>query len=251
MKHQKIQIETDDFEGETLSGEITASDEDLLVEGDGTLVILLHDFPYSHSRDHNNLYGDLRGIFYDHGFQSLIFDFQSCGESEGYEQEFSLETARENIQRVLKWAQRRGFRKFVFVASGASAALALEFADKDTRMVFLFWPAVDLASYAKRIFYDSDGKVAAKGRKIGGDLLTQMEAYDPATALKSLPVPVLIQYGAQDDVIGPEQIDLIKKGFNALRIDITSYADGGYGLTNPRHRDMIAHHIGQFLQKYA
>jgi hypothetical protein len=249
MKYHKIQIETDDLEGETLLGEITAPSEDLLTEGDRTLVLMLHDFPYSHSHDYNDLYGEIRNILDGHGFHTLMFDFQSCGESEGREEEFTLDAARENLTRVLKWARRRGFTHFIFVASGAAAALALEQSDKTTRMVLLFWPAVDLAAYAKRLFYEEDGTtIIAKGRRIGAGLLAQMASYNRAKALKSLRVPILIQYGTQS---GNEQVELLKQGFNALRLDITSYADGNPGLTDPRHRQMVAHHIGQFLQKYA
>jgi predicted alpha/beta-fold hydrolase len=248
MKYEKVTIDTDDLEGATLAGEISLSEDAYPKEAD-TLVIMLHDFPYSHSRDHDDLYGEIRKIFEDHEFQTLLFDFQSCGNSEGREEEFTLETARENLTRVLKWARRQGFARFVFVASGAAAALALEQSDQSTRMIFLFWPAIDLAAHAKKIFYEEDGKtVAAKGRRIGGDLLSQMASYDRSKIFKSLRVPVLIQYGTEG---GNEQINLLKQGFNALRLDITSYMGAGPGLTDPRHRQMIAHHIGQFLHKYA
>jgi hypothetical protein len=252
MKHQKFQIETDDLEGASLLAEITMAREDLSENEEKTLVIFLHDFPYSHSHDHDDFYDEMRQIFAERGLQTLLFDFQSCGDSEGKEEEFNLDTARENFKRVMKWAKRRGYENFMFVASGTAAALALEESDKTTKMVFLFWPAVDLAAYSRDLFYEADGTtVAAKGRRLGGDLLIQMGTYNTHRALKTLNIPVLIQYGAEDDIVKSGQIDTIKKGFKALRLDITSYAEGQRGLPNPRHRQMAAHHTRAFLDKYA
>lgn len=252
MKHQKFQIETDDLEGASLQAEIAMPRECLTEDVAKTLVVFLHDFPYSHSHDHNDLYGMLRDLFSERGLHTLLFDFQSCGESEGREEEFTLDAARENIRRVLKWARRQGYEEYIFVASGSAAALALEEAGKNTNSVFLFWPVVDLAAHARTLFYEEDGKtVAAKGRKLGGDLLLQMESYKPESALKTPSSPILIQYGAEDDIVKSGQIDTIRKGYKGPRLDITSYADGQRGLSDPRHRQMLAHHVRAFLDKYA
>lgn len=252
MKHQKFQIETDDLEGASLQAEISMPRENLTEDVEHTLVLFLHDFPYSDSHDHDDLYGSLRDLFWERGLHTLLFDFQSCGDSEGREEEFTLEAARENVKRALTWARRRGYSKFIFVASGTAAALALEETDKNTKMVFLFWPVVDLSTHARILFYEADGKtVAAKGRRLGGDLLGQMQSYNPERALKTLNIPILIQYGAEDEIVKTGQIDTIKKGFKALRLDITSYAEGQRGLPDPRHRQMAVHHIRGFLDKYA
>jgi pimeloyl-ACP methyl ester carboxylesterase len=252
MRHQIFQIETDDLEGESLRAEITATAGEINSYFEKTLVIFLHDFPYGHRHDHDDFYGAMRDVFEDRGFETLLFDFQGCGDSEGKEEEFTLEAARENFKRVLKWAKRWGYGKFIYVASGTSAALALEESNDRTKIVFLFWPAVDLAAYSRTLFYQADGRtVAAKGKRVGGDLIDQMASYNMGKALKTLPIPILIQYGAEDDIVKTSQIDVIKNGFGASRIDITSYADGQRGLTNPRHRQMVSHHIRAFLDKYA
>jgi len=234
-----------------LSGEMASATGYIDMNAVGTLVIMAHDIPFSHSRDHGDLFGWMRALLAEHGYTSLLFDFQSCGDSEGREESLNLDTARENLQRVIAWAKAAGYERFIFVGCGTTSALTLELTGENTKMVILFWPAVDLASHAQKILYE-DGKVSAsKGRKISGDLVAQMAAYDPAPLMKSLKVPVSIHYGDQDEAASPDQIEFIKKNFNALRIDITSYLDGGAGLTDPRHRKMMAHHIGAYLQKYA
>ncbi len=235
-----------------LSGEFGKPDGRGSAERESTIVIMIHDIPFSHSRDHHDLFGYVRNLIDEFGFYTLLFDFQSCGESEGREEMLTLETARENLQRVIDWAKSKGFTKLIFAGCGLGAALALEKTNKDTDMLFLFWPVVDLASHARKIFYAADGqRVAAQGRKISGDLVNRMETYNISSLMKSLKIPVLIQYGTHDDIVGPEHIDTIKRGFNALRIDITSYEGGNHGLTDPRHRTMMGLHIRSFLEKYA
>lgn len=216
-----------------------------------TLVIMAHDIPFSHSRDHSDMFGFMRGLFAEHGYTSMIFDYQSCGDSEGREESLSIETARENFARILQWSREAGYERFILVGCGISAALCLEHADKDTKIMFLFWPAIDLKAHSRKTLYENGKISASKGRKISGDLVAQMESYDPSPLMKSLKVPVSIHYGDRDENASPEQIEFIKKNFNALRIDITSYADGGPGLLDPRHRKMVAHHMNSFLEKYA
>lgn len=239
MKAQELEIPTG-AEGVFLSAVLSLPDEKLTGENVKTLVVMAHDIPFSHSKDHNNLYPFLRTLFDDHQLQTLMFDFEGCGASGGQVSEFSLDTARRNFNLILDWARDKGFAHFMLVGAGITAALCLEAMDKDTKAGFLFWPVVDLASYAKQV----------KG--FSKRFVEQMVSYKPDTAFKSLKVPILIQYGAgEGDSPESAQVDLIKSKFNALRLDITSYAGGGVGLTAPRHRKMIAHHVDQFLHKYA
>lgn len=246
MKQEKLEIDIGSGAGK-LSGVLSTPDDESFFDVRHTLVVMMHDIPYSHARDHDDLFGFLRDLFDDHGYSTCVFDFESCGDSDGREEAFSLDHARENLKSVISWAQNHRFNRFIFVACGAASALCLDAAEpQSTKAVFLFWPVIDLAAHARRIFYEGD-QTYAKGRKIGQDLIRQMQAFDPRSVLKKLWVPVLIQYGASDDT----DTEQIKTGLAALRIDVTSYADGGPGLTDPRHRSMIAHHVSAFLKKYA
>ena len=249
MKQQAVTIEL--HNGNKLYAVMSSPDERLVENLDKTLVVMLHDIPYGDYREHEDLFSHVRGVFDDYGYQTLMFDFESCGESDGKPESFDLETARQNLREILVWAQMRGFEKFIFVACGVGAAFALEFTNDKVPMVFLFWPVVDLALHAQGLFYDGLNEVIARGRKIGAKLVEQMENYDPKRAMKTLKIPILIQYGAEDEDVSLSHTDYIKNNFKALRIDVTSYQDGTSGLTDPRHRAMIAHHIGAFSDKYS
>ncbi len=237
--------------GNKLYAVTSSPDESLLADHEKILVVMIHDIPYGHYREHEDVFSHVRTVFDEYGYQTLMFDFESCGESDGKQEELSLESVRQNLREVLMWAQKRGFEKFIFVASGTGAAIALEFVNDKVAMVFLFWPVVDIATHAKALLYDGLNEIIAKGRKLGPELIAQMENYDPKRAMKSIKIPILIQYGAQDEEVSPEHTDFIKANFNALRIDVTSYQDGKQGLTNPRHRGMMVHHISAFLDKYS
>lgn len=255
MKIQQVDIPTGE-DGYELSGYLSAPDEALSAEMKSTLVVMVHDIPFGHIRQHNDLFGYLRNTFDEFGLNTLCFDFQSCGDSDGEEEDFTLDTARANLKDVLRWGKMRGFQTFMFVAAGAGAVPILEAASETTRAIFLFWPVVDLSSHGQRLFGTAEtsitlNDIAMEGRTIGSGFVESLQNYDLRTITKSLRVPILIQYGAQDEQGGSGHIDIIKDRFNALRIDITSYGDGGPGLTDPRHRKMIAHHTAQFLHKYA
>ncbi len=242
-------------EGYELSGYLGSPDETSTNEKAATLVIFLHDLPFGYSQEHDDFYNGLRVPFDDHGLQTLTFDFESFGESDGDAQTFTLEIARRNIQDVLHWARVKGFQKFLFVASGMATPLALETANDDTVMVFLFWPVVQPQPEGtpgdRLIYFELETPQDHKNPAERAALIEDLRKYDAGTLKKSVKFPVQIQYGAKDPAFDPANIDVIKNHFNALRIDITSYADGKTGFPDPRHRDMAIRHVRQFLDKYA
>lgn len=254
MKLEPVFIRTGN-DGYELSGYLGSPDETSTNEKAATLVIFLHDLPFGYSQEHDDFYDGLRIPFDDYGLQTLSFDFESYGESDGDEETFTLETARRNIEDVLYWARVRGFEKFLFVASGGAAPLALEAANDKTAMIFLFWPVLsfnpDDGDAGRLIYFEMEATQDGKDPATRAALIKDLRKYNPAALKKSVKLPVQIQYGAKDPTFDPANIDAIKECFNALRIDITSYADGKTGFPDPRHRDMAIQHVRQFLDKYA
>lgn len=249
MKTQKVEIDCGQT-GAQLVGILTAPDEQSTGEYNKTLVIFLHDLPDSNKDDHNGFYGYLCNVFDEHGLQTLTFDFEGFGESDGERETFTLETAEENMKAVLEWAYLRGFEKFQFVACGCAAALALKICGKTTNALFFFWPVVDLALHARKLTEAGNDNIHQRGRE-RPDLLESMKQFNPQKIMREIRAPVLIQYGAKDRFMDFEQTETIRRSLKAPRIEITSYDDGDYGLPDPRHRKMAGKHIGLFLEKYA
>lgn len=225
---------------------------------DKTLVIMSHDFPGARDA-HEDLYGDLEFLFNQSGFSTIRFDFRGCGASEGQEGKFNLSSALEDFRAVLDWADKQEFEKLIYVGEGLGASIAMQLINDDVIMLMLFWPVVDLPAYARTCFegenfvddFDLTGYIEIGGNKIGLSLISEMLDADPRQYYKDLKIPVLIQYGVQDDTNPALDADLLKDNLKARRIDVTSYQDGNRGLTDDRHRKMVFFHIGQFIEKYA
>lgn len=207
--------------------------------GAQTLVLMVHGFP-GHREMHNNLFGDCEALFNQYGLHTLRFDFRGCGRSEGNADSLTLDSAMADLNLVLDWAGHQAFENIILIGEGTGAYLCLNAVRPMVKMLMLFWPVADLALYAK----------GPAGKLLPDGLKTQMEAKGDPT-FTPLNIPVLIQYGVQDKAILPDHADIIKDRVKARRIDITSYQDGGAGLPDLRHRQMIFFHIGQFLEKYA
>lgn len=221
------------------------------------LIVMVHGFPGADKSGHGKLFEDLGQMFSAAGFHSLAFDFRGCGASEGQQEEFSLSTAEKDLEAVLGWAHTKGFEKIIYVAEGLGCASVLKKVNDSTALIFLFWPILDLKSYAETHWSGELQHSAAHGphitfhdNRIGEPLIKEMKETDMRPYLSDLQVPLLMQYGEMDDVVGSAQIDFFRENTKGKRLDITGYQDGTHGLTNERHRQMVLYHIGQFFGKF-
>lgn len=220
-----------------------------------TLVIMAHDFPGSKDA-HNDFFGDLEFLFINLGYHSLRFDFRGCGQSYGEENDFLFSTAQEDFQAVLLWAKNQGFKNLIFVGEGIGAAVCLSNAAGAPIPVLcslLFWPALDLRSLAAERFSDNanqEQKVFSWGYDINHSLVEELQKSDMNAALSCVKHPLLVQIGSDDQILSADHLEFLKEHSKAPRIDITSYQQGNYGLTDNKHRKMIFFHAGQFIERY-
>lgn len=204
-----------------------------------TLALMMHGFPGNRGSHHGFL-ESLEPVFAEKGVSTFRFDFRGCGESQGEKSLFSLNRAAEDIDLVLNWAHRQGFKKFIFVAEGLGARIALTRINLDVLMLFLFWPVLDSPDYARRVpgISPEDNKT-----------LIELQD-DPPLPTQLLEIPIQVHYGAADDIVSRQNIDILKERLKAPRLDITLYQDGSHGLPAPAHRQMAAVHVGLFLEKF-
>lgn len=222
-----------------------------------TLVIMVHGFPGSHKQAHKDLFGDLEYLFSSSGLHCLRFDFRCCGSSEGLQEEFTLDGANKDMDAILDWAHKQGFKQIMYVAEGLGAASVVRKMNDTTRLAFFFWPILDLKTHCESRYAGSTQQdsmnvphIVVDQNRIGIPLVQEMKDTDLSFFLGEIKVPILMQYGEADDKVGAEQAEYFKNNAKAPRIDITGYQDGDHGLTSNRHRQMIFYHIGQFLSKY-
>lgn len=238
MSQQKIEIAADGGKA-YLSGLYSLPGLTSHYPGTQTLVMMVHGFP-GNREGHDNLFGDFEALFNQYGLHTLRFDFRGCGHSEGHRDDFTLDGALRDLNLVFGWAHLQSFDNIILIGEGLGAHLCLKAVTPQVKMAMLFWPVTDLKLYA----------AGPAGKQLPDKLKAEIAASqdEPYPDLK---IPVMVQYGARDQTVLPDHTDRLKENLKARRIDITSYADGAEGLSDPRHRKMVFFHIGQFIEKYA
>lgn len=245
-------------DGSMLCGVYNAPRDTVFTELDKTLILMLHDFP-GHKSDKNDLYGDIEFLLGNHGFHTLRFDLNGCGESDGQQEEFTLSKALDDVEHVLKWAREdRKYERFVVIGEGLGATLGIMAMQEDIYNLVLLWPALDLKAFQKNAFGLKDSPeitekknyISKDENRIGKPFLRELFDLDIVEYLESVKTPTLIMYGAQDEIIEHFQLDMIRKHIGARRVEITTFQDGGYGLEKLNHRKSMFYHIQQFIQKY-
>lgn len=219
------------------------------------LAIMVHGFPSSRDA-HDDFFGEMASIFEEFAIPSLRFDFHGCGQSEGRTRDFSLSSAQHDLGVILRWAKSHGYKNLIMIGEGLGAWLTLASLTNDVKMLLLYWPVMNPAEYAAKLFpvediedLDDSAYLTFDGVNVGVRLIKELHE-TTVPVVPELDIPVMVQHGVQDDVVPIEQLEILKEKIVAPRVDLTSYQDGGHGLLDPRHREMIEFHIGQFLERY-
>jgi pimeloyl-ACP methyl ester carboxylesterase len=233
-----------------ISGLHAAPIDKAVAELSKRLVIMMHGFPGAYKQGHNDFFGDLELLFTHAGLHSFRFDFRGCGSSEGLQEEFCLQTADEDVAAVLDWAEKQGFEELILVGEGIGAIPLLKNLTPQVKVGFLFWPVLDGKAFLEHTQIESTDKNHSNN-SIGQTFINDMKELDLKEILSNLNAPLLVQYPANDEKIGPEHMDVLRNHASSTRrLDLTGYEDGVHGLPDERHRKMISFHLGQFLSKY-
>jgi pimeloyl-ACP methyl ester carboxylesterase len=232
--------------------------EESMALRDELLVLMVHGFP-GDKNVHGNLFLDLEFLLRDKGYHTLRFDFRGCGESDGREEDFTLSSAGEDFQNVLFWAKDQGYKRFITIGEGLGGAFCLLNIDHHSVCSILLWPYLDLPHIAKTLFRPEAieeqslkaGYILIGGKRIGIDLIKEMQKHDIVFAMKEAKIPLLVLHGAEDKTSPIEQLDLLRAHVGPKRLEITSFHDGEHGLTGLNHRKTMYYHIIQFIEKYA
>lgn len=221
-----------------------------------TLVLMSHGFP-GHKSSNNDFFSDLEHTLAKHGHDTLRFDYRGCGESDGREENFTIESACDDYQHVLNWCQRDGYSHFIVVGEGLGATLAIMNMGLNVKALVMLWPILDpkiyFRHYISKAEMDPNGKPFAQldSHSIGVDFMREIEDLDIIQHLKEVCCPSLIMHGADDEIVPLAQLELARGFIPARRIEITVFHDGVHGLPLLSHRRAMLYHIQQFVQKYA
>lgn len=244
--------------GENIAAQFAKPTDSSSEARDKLLIIMVHGFP-GHKNGHDALYSQLQTQLTAKGFHSINFDFRGCGESDGAHEDFEFKVARADLESVVNWAKKLGYERFMVVAEGLGAPLALKYLSKDSIAFVLLWPMLDLQHIAQSIFegdktdpeWDKAGYKIVHDHKISMKFINELKAIHLDETLKTLGKPLLVMHGAQDSISPIEQVEMLREAARHRRVEITSFHDGTHGLPQTNHRKTMMFHIFQFLEKYA
>lgn len=244
------------FGGQQIAATISRHGDPDAPEARKTLILMSHGFP-GHKSANGDFLGDLEVLFATQGLDTLRFDYRGCGESDGKEENFTIQQAQDDFQSVQLWCRREGYSHFVFIGEGLGATLAALNMGLDVKAFVMLWPVLEPKMYFRHYLAKAvpspDGKAYAEldGHRIGNEFIQEIKDMDIVQNLKEIYCPALIMHGSEDTIVPPAQLDLARGFIPARRIEITVFHDGDHGLTDPAHRKAMLYHIQQFVQKYA
>jgi len=244
-------------ESQYIHGLHSKPSEESLENVDQPLVIMIHGFP-GNKDSHDSVFQNLEQIIGEKNYHTLRFDFRGCGESDGREEDFTLESASEDIGSVLDWAKDQDYTRFIFICEGLGAPVTFMNAPEQGICYILLWPMLDMPHIAKTIFkadeiedeWKKAGYALIDENRVGIPLIEQLEKADISGPISDLNRPVLVMHGAQDEISPINQLDTLRAHASSRRIEITSFQDGTHGLTQANHRKTMFYHIMQFIEKY-
>jgi uncharacterized protein len=249
----KIQIDLETY----LEGSHSCPTEGSVAALDRLLIIMVHGFP-GDKNVHGNLYHDLEFLLRDKGYHTLRFDFRGCGESDGRQEEFTLSSAREDLNAVCEWAHEQGYERFMLIGEGLGGTVSLMHPQDKIAAVAVFWPMLDLPQIARSVFQAGNmrpewlkaGYMIMDHDRIGIPFIKELMTLKLDHTLAQFKTPLLVMHGARDQTVPIEQLDMLRAHVQSKRLEITSFHDGEHGLPGLNHRKTLYYHLTQFIEKY-
>lgn len=221
------------------------------------LVIMAHGFPKNQSKE-VNFFGLIAEIISDMGFSSLIFDYTGSVNVSPEEDKFSFDGAKQDLDTIFAWAGKREYTSLAFIGEGLGAPIIFMNLPENAIFTILCWPVFDLSYVYSTQFkadehkeeLDKNGYFDFNGALVGSGLLDELQNTDLTPYLHEADVPTMVLHGVEDKVIPITHLDVARKDLMVPRLNITSFDDGEYGLTQANHRKVSIHYITEFIEKY-
>lgn len=185
------------------------------------LIITCHGFTGSKEGSGRAL--DMAGDLANLGFNSLLFDFAGCGQSEGDWENISLSGQIADLEAVVEWCRRQGFTKIILNGRSFGGTTVLCYAARDKSIAAVCtWAAVArLANLFESRVRETevhggnpDDLVTLKGEEGAVSLkkrfFLDLRKHYPLEAAAALtPRPLLLIHGSDDQSVPLEDAKLL------------------------------------------
>ncbi|HED23861.1 MAG TPA: alpha/beta hydrolase, partial [Firmicutes bacterium] len=187
---------------------------------DTPLVIVCHGF--TGTKEGRGKALEMGDLIAEMGFDTLLFDFTGCGESEGEWSDISLTHQIGDLGSVTDWCFNRGYRDIILNGRSFGGTTVLCYGAVDSRMkAVCTWAAVaSLTDTFNRLLLPGqaaetgDGKIivqAEEGRFIlKKSFFADLKKHDPLKAVSLIaPRSLLLIHGSADEAVPCEDAELL------------------------------------------
>jgi len=160
------------------------------------------------------------------GYNTLLFDFAGCGESEGMWEDITLSSHMEDLGSIVDWCEKQGFSKFILTGRSFGGTTVLCYTARDPRISgACTWAAVARTTELFSQFTDDpldgpgDDRVAIAGEEgiiyLKREFFQDLKRHDIVKCTAAIaPRNLLVIHGTRDELVPPEDAELI---YNAAK----------------------------------
>lgn len=204
-------------------------------------LVFLHGF--AGNKDENGLFIEAEDFFMGKGYNTVRFDFEGAGDSEGEFQQICLADQVSDLESVLDQLDKR---KICVVGFSLGATIALMYAGKQIDF-YAFWSPALFPQEDMFPRYDTEeiraelekkGYIEKAGLKVGKRIIDDLKDCDIQEQMHSLSKPVLLVHGTEDLRIDYMNTIRAQKYFLNAYLQLISGANHSFKL-NADHRQAL------------
>ena len=209
-----------------------------------TLIIMCHNFP-GNCDGTESILTYLETTALRKGLFSMRFDFSHCGNSDGEEKDFTLDSAITDLKTIVAWSKKQKFQHIGLFTEGLGSFISIMVGDQYIDFNVMVYPFINIdEAYSPLNIDESQQDLCNK-------FLETLPDYDIEESLENFKKPSLIFYGTKDTNCSSFHLKILRDTLGSRRIDITSIKNGSFGLLGTKSRKAVNVNLGVFLEKYA
>jgi len=221
---------------------------------DAPIILFIHGF--AGNKDENGLFTDAEKYFVDKGFNTLRFDMEGVGSSEGEYVETTLNNQKKDLETVIDFL-RKQYQKnplsIIGFSLGATVAMMIQ---RDDIKSYIFWSPAIYTSEDMFTRYDtpdirqklsSQGFIEKGDMHIGVQIIDDLKMFDPEQYFSRINTPIMIIHGTNDPRINYKSSVKAVKKFSRAEIKIITDANHSFK-NNDAHREMLFKESYKFLK---
>ena len=229
-------------------------------EDSDTAVVFVHGFG-SNKHENFKLFDDI-SLSLENDFATFRFDFSGYGDSEGKDEDSSLEKMKDDLYRVIRYVEFIHQRVFIVGHSLGTFVVSALRSPHISRIVFTSPPNPDMNLFIRNIqarIIDKGGKVNEKGitgyvrsnglvQKIGPNFWKDLQSFDPKSSTEMLTLnSSVIIFDPQDDEVVKDRnfdhlVDYQEKGIQSKSLP------GDHNFSKSEDRKRLIEEINIFFR---